>query len=83
VNAPLVLDADVARCLPSCYTVEVITAALVSRLDPAADLPRHAVALRAGQLLLMPWEGSRSGAHVGIKVVVVAPGNPARDLPPI
>src|SRR3712207_1966268 len=84
MNAPLVLDADAVRaaCGPV-DAVEAITAALVGGLDPAADLPRHAVALRAGQFLLMPSETSQSGAHVGIKVVTVAPGNPARNLPRI
>lgn len=84
MNAPLVLDADAVRaaCSPV-DAVEAITAALVSGLDPAADLPRHAVPLRAGQFLLMPSEGSGSGTHVGIKVATVAPGNPARDLPRI
>ncbi|WP_433170846.1 ornithine cyclodeaminase family protein [Actinoallomurus sp. CA-150999] len=84
MNAPLILDADAVRaaCSPV-DAVEAITAALVSGLDPAADLPRHAVPVRAGQFLLMPSEGSRSGAHVGIKVATVAPGNPARGLPRI
>jgi ornithine cyclodeaminase/alanine dehydrogenase-like protein (mu-crystallin family) len=84
VSAPLVLDADAVRaaCSPV-DAVEAITGALASRLDPAADLPRQAVPLRAGQFLLMPSEGSRSQAHVGIKVATVAPGNPARGLPRI
>jgi ornithine cyclodeaminase/alanine dehydrogenase-like protein (mu-crystallin family) len=84
VNAPLVLDADAVRaaCGPV-DAVDAITAALASGLDPAVDLPRHAVPLRAGQFLLMPSESAASGAHVGIKVATVAPGNPARDLPRI
>lgn len=82
MNTPLVLDADAVRaaCSPV-DAVEAITAALASGLDPAADPPRHAVPLRDGQFLLMPSESSRSGQHVGIKVVTVAPGNPARNLP--
>jgi ornithine cyclodeaminase/alanine dehydrogenase-like protein (mu-crystallin family) len=82
MNAPLVLDADAVRA--ACGPVEAVDAiatALVSGLDPAADLPRHAVALRAGQFLLMPSQSSGSGTHVGIKVVTVAPDNPARNLP--
>jgi ornithine cyclodeaminase/alanine dehydrogenase-like protein (mu-crystallin family) len=84
VNAPLVLDADAVRaaCNPV-DAVEAITGALAGGLDPAADLPRHAVTVRAGQFLLMPSESSRSGPHVGIKVATVAPGNPARNLPRI
>lgn len=84
MNGPLILDADAVRaaCSPV-DAVEAITAALVCGLDPAADLPRHAVPVGAGQFLLMPSESSRSGAHVGIKVATVAPGNPARNLPRI
>jgi ornithine cyclodeaminase/alanine dehydrogenase-like protein (mu-crystallin family) len=84
VSAPLVLDADAVRaaCRPV-DAVEAITGALATGVEPAADLPRQAVPLRAGQFLLMPSEGSRSGAHVGIKVATVAPGNPARGLPRI
>ena len=61
MSAPLVLDADAVRaaCSPA-DAVEAITAALTSGLDPAADLPRQAVPLVAGQLLLMPSGGSRS-----------------------
>ena len=84
MSGPLILDADAVRaaCRPV-DAVEAITGALASGLDPAADLPRQAVPWRAGQLLLMPSEGSRPGAHAGIKVVTVAPGNPARGLPRI
>jgi ornithine cyclodeaminase len=84
VSTHLVLDADAVRaaCSPV-DAVDAITAALASGLDPAADLPRQAVPLRAGQFLLMPSEGAPSGAHVGIKVATVAPGNPARGLPRI
>ena len=82
MTAPLVLDAGAVRaaCGPV-DAVEAITAALVSGVDPAADLPRHAVPLRAGEFLLMPSQSSGTGRHVGIKVVTVAPDNPARGLP--
>lgn len=84
MTAPLVLDADAVRaaCGPAA-AVEAITAALNAGLDPAADLPRQAVSLPSGQFLLMPSQGARGGAHVGIKVVTVAPENPARGLPRI
>ena len=84
MSAPRVLDADAVRsaCSPAA-AVDAIAAALAAGLDPAADLPRRAVPLRAGQFLLMPSEGPRSGAHLGIKVATVAPGNPARGLPRI
>jgi ornithine cyclodeaminase len=84
VSAPLFLDADAVRaaCSPV-DAVEAITAALVDGLDPAEDLARAAVAVPAGQFLLMPSHRSRSGEHVGIKVASVAPGNAARGLPRI
>ncbi len=83
MSALLVLDGDAVRaaCSPAA-AVEAVTAALTAGLDPATDLPRQAVPLRSGQFLLMPSEGSRGG-HVGVKVVTVAPGNPARGLPRI
>jgi ornithine cyclodeaminase/alanine dehydrogenase-like protein (mu-crystallin family) len=76
------LDAGAVRtaCGPAA-AVEAIAAALAAGLDPAADPPRQAVPLRSGQLLLMPSEGGRAGAHVGIKIATVAPANPARGLP--
>ncbi|WP_327000168.1 ornithine cyclodeaminase family protein [Dactylosporangium sp. NBC_01737] len=86
MSTPLMLDADAvfASCAPSA-AVAAITAALTGGLDPAADLPRQAVPLRSGQFLLMPSEGARGtaegGGHVGVKVVTVAPGNPARGMP--
>jgi ornithine cyclodeaminase len=84
MSAPLVLDADAVRvaCSPAA-AVEAITAALIAGVDPAADLPRQVVPLRSGQFLLMPSEGARGGAHLGIKVATVAPDNPARGLPRI
>jgi ornithine cyclodeaminase/alanine dehydrogenase-like protein (mu-crystallin family) len=84
MSAPLVLDAGAVRaaCSPAA-AVEAITAGLTAGIDPAADLPRQAVSLRSGQLLLMPSEGARGGANVGVKVATVAPENPARGLPRI
>ncbi len=79
MSVPQFLDGDAvrARCTPAA-AVAAITAALTSGLDPAADLPRQAVPLAAGQFLLMPSSGP---AHTGVKVVTVAPDNPARGLP--
>lgn len=82
MSAPLVLDAAAlaAACAPA-NAVAAITAALDRGLDPAVDLPRQAVPLEAGQLLLMPSDGGGGLAHVGVKVATVAPGNPERGLP--
>lgn len=95
MSAPLLLDAAAvaAACGPAA-AVEAVTAALAAGLDPAADPPRQAVPVRAGQLLLMPSEATSAGGpaqteagaggdggHVGIKVATVAPGNPGHGLP--
>jgi ornithine cyclodeaminase/alanine dehydrogenase-like protein (mu-crystallin family) len=47
-------------------------------LDVSAAPPRVAVTTGHGQLLLMPGE---SKAAAGVKVLSIAPGNPARGLP--
>jgi ornithine cyclodeaminase len=81
VTAPLVLDADAVRAAcPPTDAVEAITAALLAGLDPAGDLPRQSVPVRAGEFLIMPSEHSRTGKYVGVKVATVAPRNPARRL---
>jgi ornithine cyclodeaminase/alanine dehydrogenase-like protein (mu-crystallin family) len=76
------MDASaVAAACPPADAVAAIRAALRGGLDPAVDLPRQGVPMAAGQLLLMPSDGGGDLAHVGIKVVTVAPDNPARGLP--
>ncbi|MFI6427155.1 ornithine cyclodeaminase family protein [Promicromonospora sp. NPDC050880] len=81
MSAPLVLDAAaVAAACPPADAVAAIVAALRGGLDPAADLPRQAVPVAAGELLLMPSDGG-GRAHVGIKVATVAPANPGRGVP--
>ncbi|BAL89620.1 putative ornithine cyclodeaminase [Actinoplanes missouriensis 431] len=72
--------ADVATLLPPADAVAAIEDALRAGLDPSAGVPRGAVALRSGSMLLMPAE---SAAHAGVKLVTVAPGNTARGLPTI
>jgi ornithine cyclodeaminase/alanine dehydrogenase-like protein (mu-crystallin family) len=74
------LDAAAVAALGPAAAVEAIRAALRDGLDPAADPPRAVVQLSAGQFLLMP---SEIPAAAGVKVVTVAPGNPARELPRI
>jgi ornithine cyclodeaminase/alanine dehydrogenase-like protein (mu-crystallin family) len=82
MTAPLVLDAAaVEAACPPADAVAAITAALDGGLDPAVDLPRQAVPLEAGQLLLMPSDGGGGRTHAGIKVATVAPGNAERGLP--
>jgi ornithine cyclodeaminase len=74
------LDADAVTALPPAAAVAAITEALRGGLDPSGDPARSSVALRNGEFLLMP---SEVAAAAGVKVVTVAPGNPARGLPRI
>jgi ornithine cyclodeaminase len=74
------LDADAVRALGPAAAVRAIADALRGGLDPAADPPRASVGLTHGEFLLMPSEGPSAA---GVKVVTVAPGNPARNLPRI
>lgn len=84
MSGTLVLDAAaVAAACPPADAVAALVTALTRGLDPAGDLPRQAVPLDAGQLLLMPSDGGGDLTHVGIKVAGVAPANPARGLPRI
>ena len=74
------LDAAAVAALGPAGAVRAITDALRGGLDPATDPPRSAVGLSHGQFLLMP---SEVPAAAGVKVVTVAPDNPARGLPRI
>jgi ornithine cyclodeaminase/alanine dehydrogenase-like protein (mu-crystallin family) len=61
--------------------VEVLDRALRDGVvDPEADGPRVFRAVRSGQLLLMP---SDAGAFCGVKLVTIAPDNPATGQPAI
>ena len=74
------LDATAVTSFGPAAAVEAIAEALRGGLDPAADPPRLPVGLTHGQFLLM---ASEWGATAGVKVVTVAPDNPARGLPRI
>ena len=74
------LDAAAVAALGPAAAIDALTTALRDGLDPAADPARSAVGLTNGQFLLMP---SQTPAAAGVKVVTVAPGNPARGLPRI
>jgi ornithine cyclodeaminase len=74
------LDADAVAALGPAGAIRAVTDALRGGLDPATDPPRAAVGLSHGQFLLMP---SEAPAAAGVKVVTVAPDNPARGLPRI
>jgi ornithine cyclodeaminase/alanine dehydrogenase-like protein (mu-crystallin family) len=80
-GAPRYVDAaTIAACLPPEAAVEAVLAGLRGDIDPAADVPRSAVPLRQGDLLLMP---AQSATSVGVKLATVSPENPARGLPRI
>jgi ornithine cyclodeaminase len=75
------LDADaIAAALSPAEAVDALEAALRGGLDPEADPPRGALDAEAGEVLIMP--SSAPGA-VGVKLVTVAPDNPARGRPRI
>ena len=74
------LDADAVAALGPAAAVRAVTDALRGEVDPAADPPRVSVGLTRGQFLLMP---SEAPAAAGVKVVTVAPDNPASGLPRI
>ncbi len=74
------LDADAVAALGPAAAVRAIADALCGEVDPAADPPRVPVGLTRGQFLLMP---SEVPAAAGVKVVTVAPDNPAHGLPRI
>jgi ornithine cyclodeaminase len=74
-------DADaIAAALSPADAVDALDAALRGGLDPEADPARGTVGADAGEVLVMP--SSAPGA-VGVKLVTVAPGNPARGRPRI
>lgn len=74
------LDATAVAALGPGPAVRAVTDALRGGLDPTADPARTGVPLASGEFLLMP---SETATGAGVKVVSVAPGNPARGLPRI
>ena len=80
-HPPRYVDAaTIAAVLPPAAAVEAVLVGLRGAVDPAADVPRSAVPLSHGDLLLMP---AQSASSVGVKLATVAPDNPARGLPRI
>ncbi|WP_435059880.1 ornithine cyclodeaminase family protein [Streptomyces sp. bgisy060] len=69
-----------SRLLSPAAAVDVLADALRAGFDPEAAPSRSAVPVPAGELLLMP---AAFGAHAGVKIAGVAPGNPAVGLPRI
>jgi ornithine cyclodeaminase len=71
-------DDDVTSALPTPAAIEAIRAALAAGLDPSAGPARSIVPTGHGNILLMPAEW---GGYAGVKIVTVAPGNPAAGRP--
>ncbi|MET9337998.1 ornithine cyclodeaminase family protein [Nonomuraea sp. NPDC003804] len=71
---------DLERLVPMARAVAVLEETLVSGFDPETAPARAAVPAGQGEFLLMP---ASAGRYAGVKVVTVAPGNPARGLPRI
>lgn len=67
----------VAAALTPGLAADLLEAELHAGLDPESDPPRTSLPAAVGELLVMP---STAGA-VGVKLVTVVPGNPARGLP--
>jgi ornithine cyclodeaminase len=66
---------EVRRAMAPDRARRLIVAALAQGLDPADDPPRATPVVARGQLLIMPSETPHS---VGVKVLSVAPDNPAQ-----
>jgi ornithine cyclodeaminase/alanine dehydrogenase-like protein (mu-crystallin family) len=80
-DGPRYVDAaTIAALVSPRAAVAAILTGLRGDVDPAADVPRSAVPLDQGDLLLMP---AQSAAAVGVKLATVAPDNPGRGLPRI
>lgn len=77
---PVILGADEVAATGYRVATDAIADALRGGLDPAESLQRSIVDVPSGQLLLMPAEAS---GYVAVKMVAVAPDNPARGLPRI
>ena len=68
MSLPYLAAADVAERLSPTAAIDALEAALVSGLDPEADPPRGALAVGAGELLVMP---SATADHAVVKLVTV------------
>lgn len=66
--------------LPLRAAVDALRQALVQGLAPSAQAARTSSPLAHGEFLLIPSEFE---GYAGVKILTVAPGNPARGLPKI
>lgn len=71
-------DAEaVARALPLAVAIDAVEAALRGSVDPENDSPRLFSDAPGGEFLIMPTRGE---PYSGVKVLTIAPDNPARGL---
>lgn len=80
MTLPYIDAARLQELLKPATAVAALEEALRGGLDPELDSPRIFAPLDAGEFLLMP---AQSATYAGIKVVTVAPGNPAQGHPKI
>jgi ornithine cyclodeaminase/alanine dehydrogenase-like protein (mu-crystallin family) len=73
-------EADQVYSLGFTGAISALRGALSDGLDPEAEPPRVPIQLGGGEILVMPSGGNRTA---GVKLVTVAPGNPAKGLPRI
>ena len=77
MEVPFVDAGELARIVPIADAIDALEAAFRDG-DPAATPMRSHVATPQGTLLMMPASGS---SGVGVKLVTLTEGNPARGLP--
>jgi ornithine cyclodeaminase/alanine dehydrogenase-like protein (mu-crystallin family) len=80
MTARFITAEEIAGSFSFLSAVNAIEEALLGGLDPAGDLPRSILPIEKGELLLMP---STSVEGSGIKVLTIAPNNPALNEPRI
>jgi ornithine cyclodeaminase len=80
MNPRSISAAEIIQNFSFLGAVTAIEEALKSGLDPAADLQRSILPIEKGELLLMP---ATSAEGSGIKILTIAPNNPALNQPRI
>ena len=80
MTARFITAEEITHSFSFLSAVKAIEEALLGGLDPAGDLPRSILPIEKGELLLMP---STSVEGSGIKVLTIAPNNPALNAPRI
>ena len=80
MNPRSISAAEIIQSFTFLGAVTAIEDALKGGLDPAADLQRSILPIEKGELLLMP---ATSAEGSGIKILTIAPNNPALNQPRI